>query len=51
MYTSAEFQAVRVALLACNDGDRAYLRRWILRWVDERGRLIPDSDPLPSKGC
>lgn len=34
-YTSNELQAVRKALLACNDADRAYLRRWILRWVDE----------------
>jgi len=30
-YTSMEFQRVREALLACNDADRAYLRRWILR--------------------
>jgi hypothetical protein len=29
-YTSSEFQAVREALLNCNNADRAYLRRWIL---------------------
>jgi hypothetical protein len=31
MYTSAEFQTARRALLACSDADRAFLRRWLLR--------------------
>lgn len=54
MYTSSEFQAVREALLKCNDADRAYLRRWILRWVDDRGRMNREAEvvePLPTKGC
>ena len=28
-----EVQAVRRALLVCSNADRAYLRRWIMRWV------------------
>jgi hypothetical protein len=49
-YTSLEFQAVRRALLACNDADRAYLRRWLLRWVDDMGRVRRDAEPLPDRG-
>jgi len=49
-YTSAEFQAVRKALLACSDADRAYLRRWILHWIDDMGRIRRDSEPLPTQG-
>jgi hypothetical protein len=51
MYTSAEFQTVRLALFKCSDADRAYLRRWILRWVDDRGRIRSEAEPLPEKGC
>ena len=51
MYTSPEFQAVRRALLACADADRAYLRRWILRWVDECGHIRLKAEPLPDKEC
>jgi hypothetical protein len=51
MYTSPEFQAVRRALLACSDADRAYLRRWILLWIDDRGHVLRDADPLPDKEC
>ncbi len=50
-YTSMEFQRVREALLACKDADRAYLRRWILRWVDEYGRITREAEKLPIKGC
>ena len=50
-YTSTEFQAVRKALLACKDADRAYLRRWILRWVDNHGRIDTESEPLSDRGC
>jgi hypothetical protein len=50
-YTSNEFQAVRKALLACKDADRAYPRRWILRWVDDHGRLSLKADAMPEKGC
>jgi hypothetical protein len=50
-YTSAEFQAVCEALLKCTSADRAYLRRWILRWVDDHGRLLPSGETLPEKGC
>jgi hypothetical protein len=49
-YTSLEFQRVREALLACNKADRAFLRRWILRWVGTHGELIKDADPLPDQG-
>ena len=49
-YTSNEFQAVRKALLACKDADRAYLRRWISRWVDDHGRIRPEAEELPDKG-
>ena len=53
-YTSLEFQNAKDALLKCNAADRAYLRRWILRWVDDRGHLSREADlvePLPAKGC
>jgi hypothetical protein len=50
-YTSMEFQRVREALLACNDADRAYLRRWILRWIDDYGRISREAEKLPDKGC
>lgn len=50
-YTSKEFQAVREALLACSNADRAYLRRWILRWIDEYGHVIRNAEKLPGKGC
>lgn len=50
-YTSAEFQRVREALLACSDADRAYLRRWILRWVTEYGKIAAEAEKLPDKGC
>ncbi len=50
-YTSAEFQRVREALIACSNADRAYLRRWILQWIDEHGRINREADPLPTKGC
>jgi hypothetical protein len=40
MYTSAEFQAVREALLKCSNADRAFLRRWILRRVDDHGQIV-----------
>jgi hypothetical protein len=49
-YTSAEFQALRRALLACNDADRAYKRRWFLKWVDYYGRILGDAGPLPELG-
>lgn len=49
-YTSSEFQAVRRALLTCNDADRAFLRRWLLTWVDDRGRIRRDAEPLPDRG-
>jgi len=51
MVTSAEFQAVRRALLACSNADRAYPRRWILRWVDEQGHVQRGAQPLPDIGC
>jgi hypothetical protein len=50
-YTSLEFQRVRQALLACSDADRAYLRRWILRWIDDYGRIRRDAEKLPDRGC
>jgi hypothetical protein len=51
MVTSAGFQVVRRALLACTDADRAFLRRWILRWVDEHGHVQRDPATLPQEGC
>jgi hypothetical protein len=50
-YTSNEFQEVRKALLACKDADRAFLRRWILRWVDDHGHIKGDPKELAAKGC
>jgi hypothetical protein len=50
-YTSAEFQRVREALLECSNADRAFLRRWILRWVDDYGHIRPNAEKLPEKGC
>jgi len=44
-YASKGFQAVRVALLDCNDADRAYMRRWILRGID--APLGQARDPQP----
>jgi hypothetical protein len=47
-----EFQRGRkAALLACKDVDRAYLGRWILRWIDDHGRIEPEAETLPQKGC
>jgi hypothetical protein len=46
-----KFQAVREALLECSYADRAYLRRWILRWIDDHGRSFVDAEKLPEKGC
>ena len=42
---------MREALLACNDADRAYLRRWILRWIDDRGHVRRGAEGLNQKGC
>lgn len=42
---------MRKMLLACNDADRAYLRRWILRWVDDYGRIRRDAEVLTERGC
>jgi hypothetical protein len=50
-YTSKEFQTVREALFACNNADRAYLRRWILRWVADYGHVRPEAEKMPEKGC
>jgi hypothetical protein len=49
-YTSAEFQVARRALLACSDADRAYLRRWLLAWTDDLGRILRDAPSLPDRG-
>jgi hypothetical protein len=49
-YTSAEFQAVRTALLRCQPHDLAFLRRWIVRWVDDRGHICSGAEPLPDRG-
>ena len=49
-YTSSEFQEVRRALLKCNNADRAFLRRWILRWTDDHGHILSDAEPLPDRG-
>jgi hypothetical protein len=38
--TSAEFQTAR-----------AFLQRWVLRWIDEPGHMRPDAEPLPDRGC
>ena len=35
-----EFQKIRYLLLAINDADRAYVRKWFLRWVAEDGTLL-----------
>jgi hypothetical protein len=35
-----EIQQIRYRLLALNDADRAYVRRWLIRWVDESGRVL-----------
>jgi hypothetical protein len=50
-YTSAAFQKVREALLACSNADRTFLRRWIVKWIDERGHVLRDAEPLPDRGC
>jgi len=50
MYTSAEFQTARKALLACSDADRAFLRRWLLRWTDDQGHVVRAAPPLPDRG-
>lgn len=49
-YTSTAFQNARRALLACSDADRAYLRRWLLRWTDEVGHIVKDAPKLPDVG-
>lgn len=49
-YTSKEFQMAREALLKCSNADRAFLRRWILRWVDDHGRIMRGAEKLPETG-
>lgn len=46
------FQEVRKALLKCSDADRAYLRNWLIKYVDTQGRIIEEAkqEPLPEKG-
>lgn len=41
---------MRRALLACNNADRAYLRRWIVQWIDDRGRINPEAEAMPTQG-
>jgi hypothetical protein len=45
-FTSKEFQAVRAALLACNNADRAYLRSGILRWIDDHGQVLHNLESI-----
>jgi hypothetical protein len=49
-YTSEEFQIARRALLECSDADRAYLRKWLLRWTDDHGHIKRDAEPMPTQG-
>jgi hypothetical protein len=47
-----EFQKIRYLLLAINDADRAYVRKWFLRWIAEDGKLLaPSSAPLYGGGA
>lgn len=52
MYTSIEFRTARKALLAWSDADRAFLRRWLLKWTDEHGQVVREAIAgLPGAGC
>lgn len=46
--TGREFQKARLALLACSNADRAFLRRWLLRWTTDTGKIQKDAD-LPDR--
>lgn len=48
-YTSAQFQVARKALLACSNADRAFLRRWLLKWTDDHGRIVKEAPELPNR--
>lgn len=37
---SGEFQKVRYHLVSMSDRDREYVRRWVLRWIAEDGKLL-----------
>jgi hypothetical protein len=50
-YTSKEFQTVREALLARITLIVRTSGAWILRWIDDYGRLHRDAETLPEKGC
>jgi hypothetical protein len=49
------FLTFKPALLAMPDADRAYLRAWVPKYVDENGRIAmrdakPAASPAMSKG-
>jgi hypothetical protein len=36
------FHALRYTLVNMSDYERAYLRRWVSRWIDKDGKLITE---------
>ena len=34
------FHALRYTLIAISDHDRAYLRKWVMRWIADDGKLL-----------
>lgn len=50
-FASPEFQAVEPALISGRSADRACLRRWVLRWIGERGHQRPEAEPCRIKSA
>jgi len=38
-----EFGQVRYYLINMSEQDRSWVRKWVLRWVDENGKLLAPS--------
>ena len=47
---SGEFQKVRYHLISMSDQDREYVRRWVLRWIAEDGKLLAPRSAFLSGG-
>jgi hypothetical protein len=46
---SLPFEVLKPAIVALAPADRAYLRRWLLRYVSDHGELDkPESRPAPT---
>jgi hypothetical protein len=45
---SIPFEVLKPAIVALAPADRAYLRRWLLRYVNDNGEVQPPAPPVRS---